>query len=194
LGIPWNDFWYFQGMDLLLRCKHWQLFLLVVGIPLVLQLVQNILLVWTQPQSPGSFSSLLGLLVIIPLFIYFIWIYSVGKKFNEGILGLFVSILGHIFLLIYFWSYSNWVNQAEGEEVLPISLLALIVFISFFTLFYALSFMAKALVQMERGTNIHSSEFYSEFIMALLFPLGIWLLQPRINRQAMPNPGDGKIQ
>lgn len=192
-------------MDIFLRCRHWQMFLLVVGIPLVLQLVQNILFVWTGPTSAGSFSSLLGLLVIIPLFIYFIWIYTVGKRFNESILGsgrkvrmfeisLFVSFFGHLFLLIYFWSYSNLINQAEGEELLPISLLALMVFISFFTLFYALSFMARALVQMERGSNIHSSEYYSEFIMALIFPLGIWLLQPRINRQAMLYNGNGRSQ
>lgn len=179
-------------MDILLRLKHWQIFLLVIGIPFVVQFIQNVWIITSGQEIGASYPSFLGLLLIIPLLIFFLWIGEVGKKFSKSeesppmktrkfILSLWVSCISNVFLLVYFWSYPQNLD-VEGEEVISITVIALIVFIALLTLFHCLSFMAKAIVQLERGREVTSSEFFSEFVMAVILPLGIWLLQPRINQ------------
>jgi hypothetical protein len=180
-------------MDILLKLKHWQIFLLVVGIPIVIQFIQTIWIVASGNEVEAGSAPSLGLLIIIPLLIYYLWIQQVGKKFSrsEGsppmktkkfLLSVWVSCFSNFFLFIYFWFYPYNLDRAEGEEVIPITVIALILFIALMTLFHCLSFMAKALVQLEREREITSSEFFSEFVMAVIFPIGIWLLQPRINQ------------
>ncbi|MEX2594602.1 MAG: hypothetical protein WD426_17660 [Anditalea sp.] len=103
-------------------------------------------------------------------------------KTKKFLISLWISCISNIFLLVYFWSYPRNLDRVEGEEVIPIIMIALIVFIALLTLFHCLSFMAKAIVQLERGRKVTSSEFFSEFVMAVILPIGIWLLQPRINQ------------
>ena len=178
---------------MLLRLKHWQIFLLIVGVPFAVQFIQNIWILYSGKEMEANYPSLLGLILIVPLLVYFLWIGEVGKRFSKSeasppmktrkfMLSLWVSGLSNLFLLGYFWSYPLYLDRVEGEEVIPITAIALIVFIALLTLFHCLSFMAKAIVQLERGREITSSEFFSEFVMAAILPIGIWFLQPRINR------------
>jgi hypothetical protein len=114
-------------MNILLTLKHWQIFLLIVGSPFVVQVIQSIWFITTEPEIQSSFPMVLGLIVIIPLLIYFIWIGTVGKRFSQSKISpsmktgkfeisLWISCLGHIFLLIYFWAYPHTAFEAEGEE------------------------------------------------------------------------------
>ncbi len=179
-------------MDIFRKLKHWQIFLLVVGIPILVQLIQNIIFL-ASDQEDVAYANSLGLVLILPLLVYYGWIGSVGMTFskrNSAVsmpvgrfrISLLVSCLTSVFLLIYFWAYPQTVQSADDEEAIPIMLVGLMVFIALFTLFYCLSFMARAIVQLERKRRINSAEFYSEFVMAVVFPIGIWLLQPRINK------------
>ena len=182
-------------MGKLLRLKHWQIFLLVVGIPLLVQLVQNIFIVIGGWSRQGPFFVLSGILLGFSLLIYYLWIGEVGRKLSENQLpgsmnvgrfrfSFWVSCISSIFLFIYFWYYDYNINQFSGGGIVPITLIGVIVFVALFTLFYCLSFMARAIVQRERAQKITSAEYFSEFIMAVMFPIGIWFLQPRINRLA----------
>jgi len=64
----------------------------------------------------------------------------------------------------------------------------IVVFLAIATLLLALSYVAKTLVRAERNANVNSSDFYGEFVMMLFFPIGIWLLQPRINEIHAKDP------
>ena len=180
-------------MELLRKLKHWQVFLLVVGIPLVLQLIQNIIFLSSADGNAADYGNSLGLLLILPLLVYYGWIGSVGSAYSQRNtavnmplgrfrLSLGTSVICSILLLVYFWAYPQYLRATDHEEAVPIILIGVLVFVALFTLFYCLSFMARATVQLERGRRVTSSEFYSEFVMAVVFPIGIWLLQPRINR------------
>lgn len=166
------------------------MFLLVVGIPVVIQIIQNILFITSRGTA---YPAGLELLLIIPVLIFYGWIGAVGSAFSRNSfpvqmprkkfsLSLWVSCLVSIFLFIYFWAYPLFLDSAGDEEIIPITVIGLMVFISLSTLFYCLSFMARSIVQQERESSIHSSDFFGEFVMAVFFPVGIWLLQPRINR------------
>jgi len=180
-------------MELLRKLIHWQIFLLVVGLPIVVQFIQNIIFLTSDQGNEAAYSTGLGLILILPLLIYYGWIGSVGMAFskrNTSVsmptgrfkISLWTSCICNLLLLVYFWAYPQNIRQTDGEEAIPIMLIGVLVFVALFTLFYCLSFMARAIVQLERGRRITSSEYFSEFIMAVIFPIGIWLLQPRINR------------
>ena len=179
-------------MGLLRKLKHWQISLLVVGIPIVLQLIQSIIFLPSAGGDEANYGNSLGLLLILPLLIYYGWIGSVGSAFSQRTsvsmptgrfrLSLWTSAICSILLLVYFWAYPQYLQATDNEEAVPIILVGVLVFVALFTLFYCLSFMARAIVQLERGRRVTSSEFYSEFVMAVVFPIGIWLLQPRINK------------
>lgn len=180
-------------MGLLIKLKHWQLFLLVIGLPIVLQLIQGMIFLSSADGNEANYGNSLGLLLILPLVIYYGWIGAVGRAFsqkNSAVtmpsgrfrLSLWTSAICSILLLAYFWTYPQYLQATDHEEAVPIMLVGVMVFVALFTLFYCLSFMARAIVQLERGRRVNSSEFYSEFVMAVVFPIGIWLLQPRINK------------
>lgn len=180
-------------MDLLKKLKHWQIFLLIVGMPVMLQLIQSIIFISSADGNVANYGNILGLLIILPLLIYYGWIGSVGSTFSQRNtavnmpigrfrLSLWTSGICSVLLTVYFWTYPQYLQATDNEEAVPIMLVGVLVFVTLFTLFYCLSFMARGVVQLERNRRVSSSEFYSEFVMAVAFPIGIWLLQPRINR------------
>lgn len=180
-------------MDLLKKLKHWQIFLLIVGMPVMLQLIQSIIFISSADGNAANYGNILGLLIILPLLIYYGWIGSVGSTFSQRNtavnmpigrfrLSLWTSGICSVLLTVYFWTYPQYLQATDNEEAVPIMLVGVLVFVTLFTLFYCLSFMARGVVQLERNRRVSSSEFYSEFVMAVVFPIGIWLLQPRINR------------
>jgi len=55
-------------------------------------------------------------------------------------------------------------------------------FFLLFCMFYCLYFNAKALKAAEWQRPVTFSDFAGEFFMIWFFPVGIWILQPRINK------------
>jgi hypothetical protein len=53
---------------------------------------------------------------------------------------------------------------------------------SMFCIFYCLYFNAKALKIVEWQRPVTFSDFAGEFFLIWFFPIGIWIIQPRINR------------
>lgn len=52
---------------------------------------------------------------------------------------------------------------------------------SMFCMFYCLYFVAKTIKTVELQRSVTFSDFVKEFLLAWFFPIGIWILQPRIN-------------
>lgn len=51
-----------------------------------------------------------------------------------------------------------------------------------FCIFYSLYFVAKTLKTAELQREVTFSDFVGEFFLAWFFPIGVWILQPRINK------------
>ena len=47
---------------------------------------------------------------------------------------------------------------------------------------YAMYFISKALVSVEKQEDVDYNQFGGVFLMLLFFPIGIWFLQPRIQK------------
>ena len=54
--------------------------------------------------------------------------------------------------------------------------------LSMFGIFYSLYFVAKTFKTVELQREVTFSDFAGEFFMIWFFPIGIWVIQPKINK------------
>jgi hypothetical protein len=88
-------------------------------------------------------------------------------------------------------------NFSAGEQLNPV-IFALIIplhLFSMFCIFYSLYFIAKALKTVESQKTVSFSDFAGEFFLIWFFPIGVWIIQPRINKlfETSVDDNDGEI-
>jgi hypothetical protein len=120
--------------------------------------------------------------------------------FSLGYMAFFMVLMG------YFWSFANTMtaNQISQENidatvnaletVQPehitaymkfIPLLFLLHFAAMFGIFYTMYFTTKTIKTAETQLEIlRFSDFAGEFFLIWIFPIGIWIIQPKINQIA----------
>ena len=170
-------------MKKILLLKHWQLFLLfylVSGIPQIFffEKIMNS----ERPQN------LIALVSVPSYFVYSFWIYSIGiyifRIKQEG-LNLTRFKISFFFLIIYFFFFlvlfafikldtlfaSAW---AVGFVILHL--------IAIFCYLYCAYFIARLLNSIEQKKSVGINEILGDIFFILFFPLGVWFVQPRLNK------------
>lgn len=195
-----------------LNAKHWQLFLLFFGVPFLIYIVAVATMVSQistgQNQEP-DIEFLLTIFRILPVFalvysiLYYGWHYSVGMglqsklppelKMNTGRFKIFfffpmvyLSILC-IALSIAFVPFIESIDSANPEKdlmIIPIAMAFMIPVHLFvvFCVFYTMYFAAKTIKTIELQRETKFADFAGEFFMIWFLPIGIWILQPMINK------------
>ena len=180
-------------MKKLLTLKHWQLFCLLVVLPFVLQLI-FLGIVLISMDTKWLFT-LFPLVILLCMAVFFGWMYTLGtqlvKKLPPGVrmnVGLFRILLAipviyttAIAVMIGFLPampalVSDEETMKVAEMIMPLHLL------SMFCMFYILYFNTKAFRSAELRRKVSFSDFMGEFFLFWFFPVGIWLLQPRISK------------
>ncbi|MGF1638744.1 MAG: hypothetical protein ACFCUU_16840 [Cyclobacteriaceae bacterium] len=176
-------------MDFFLKAKHWQIFLIVIGIPVLIEIIEG-LTVLSSDNEANAFRTILKLLLMVPLIALYSWLYAVGSLMQNRINSLLDTKSSYFPFLIYTSAIAAFLSLILAlfywQQLLMASAFiyvgfGVVVFMSVATLFLAVSFVAKTLVMAERNAEVRSSDFYGEYVMILFFFIGIWLLQPRVN-------------
>ena len=77
-----------------------------------------------------------------------------------------------------------------GPEGFHVSGLAALPFLYvFYAFFYCLAYPAKALKSIESGKDVSLGDYIGDFFLILFFPIGVWFIQPRLNKIAMKDKG-----
>ena len=188
--------------NLFLKAKHWQIFLLTYGIPLIFQMVFiSIMFSLFDPEKlsiPLVFPYIFAILFIIIVIsgtITLGWFYSVSVglqhkisdnvKMNTGFFkfclffpAAYISIFIFVFMISFFDAFTNQVIPDFG-------IFALIIpchFFSMFCILYCLYFTAKAIKTAEMQRRVRFSDFAGELFMLWFFFIGVWIIQPRLNK------------
>ncbi|MFC4870783.1 hypothetical protein [Negadavirga shengliensis] len=177
-------------MNIFLKLKHWHLFLLLIGIPFFVSLIFAIS-PFLDAKARSALDLAANLIMIIPFVSYFLWIWSSGswlsqKDNDRPVTGpyrftLSVATSFIMFSLLLVYNFIYWENEETPASWAYLAV-GLVMFVALFTWLYALTYLAKTLVRTERKSAVRSADYFSEFIMAVFLPIGIWFLQPRINR------------
>ena len=161
-------------MNFILRLKHWQIFLiLIVGL-----LIHNL----TIEDNP----TLSTILQVSGGMVYFLWILLVGHSlyqllpnkinlnYNLYIINTFVWLAAYIIVMVI----------SDGQGMTFTGVEALPGFYAFFAFLHFLIFPARILKSIEQDKKADIGECIGDFFLIVFLPIGVWFLQPRINKVA----------
>lgn len=188
--------------NLFLKAKHWQLFIPMFGLPILFQIV-NMIFMFSSVNENGSPESSIISLAFFPImmFLYvglmFGWFWSVATGLQEYIpiehrpnlkkykIFFFTPLFYISFLLIYIGTslFVGLSNDSTIDGIIGILMFVIIPLhlFSMFCMFYQLYFISKTIKMVVLKRPVIFSDFLGEFFMVWFLPLGIWVLQPKIN-------------
>ncbi|MGE0568855.1 MAG: hypothetical protein AB7O73_12990 [Bacteroidia bacterium] len=196
--------------DFFLKSKHWHLFMLFFGLPLVFAIVftfytiSTIIRSGTEPDPLFMFSYMEWLFAVVLIFtgLFYGWIWSIAiglqkmipeelqLKTNLFKVFFFVPIVFSILVMVWVWSIIHNIQETieYGEGFNPANFIITIILMipfnlfSLFCTFYCFYFAARTLktLELQRETNV--SDYILEIIMFWFYPVGVWLIQPKVNR------------
>ena len=189
-------------IQLFLKAKHWQLFILLFGSPMLVQGV-FITSMFSTILGDGEpdIDRIFGIMKFMPivmsviLLIYFAWFWSLGIGLNRLLpdtlkqkTGLFrLALVFPIMYIIFFLGFIGYMFVSLTSEmasvnsgiiffILPLHLLAMA------SMIYTLYFLAKTFKTAELRKEVSFSDFIGEFFMFWFYPIGVWFLQPKVNK------------
>jgi hypothetical protein len=181
--------------------KHWQLFLLVFAIPLVIQMVTMAILVAT--------GDLVMMQVVAPVIMVlylagtFGWLYTVATNLNERLpssvkmplnrfrILMIIPLLYLLFISFFLFGKMGdpeFIQEDPSHLVTALLVIVPVHLFSMFCIFYCIWFVAKSLKTVELQRRVSFSDYVGEFFLVWFFVVGVWLLQPRINKMFANTP------
>lgn len=171
-----------------LRAKHWQIFSLFFGIFLFASAaLMTSIVSTTQPNEVfGEADILYGATMVVFTLCFVGWFWCLGsflRAIADPALRLKIGFFrfAAIYALLYMPVFFALFN---GIAVHP-TLLGIIFPLHFFAMycmFYLLYFVSKSLTLAEGGKPASFYDYSGPFFLLWFFPVGIWIVQPRINR------------
>jgi len=193
-------------IDRFLRAKHWQMFTLTFGIPMLLQFIMMGFAISSlaagkapNPEIMFGYMKFFPIYMIIFSGAFFGWFYSVAiglqKKVPKDV-KMKVKKFRIIFFIpmVYILFITSFIgigvtdlietNTAPNPMmifsvmgiILPLHLLSMV------CIFYSLYFVAKTFKTVELQREVSFSDFAGEFFLIWFYPIGIWIIQPKINK------------
>ena len=161
-------------MGFILRLKHWQVFIIVI-----IGLFINNFTVVDQPI-------ITMILRVTGIVIFFGWWLLVGHSLYQ-LLPNKIDLNYNLFLInsfIWLASYTIVIVISDGEGMTFKGVAALPAFYVFYAFLHFLMFPVRTLKSIEKNQKASVSECIGDLFLVLFLPIGIWFLQPRINRVA----------
>ena len=176
-------------MKLFLLMKSWQVFGLVVVLPFVFQSIVMTKIMSSNLIDPKEIFDILLYMMLGFMAIFMTWFWSLGTGLNNLIkpeirpsskFFRFGIIYSALYMILFMFFMSRLIDQEKMGSmmgfVFPLHLFAM------FCMFYGLYFIAKNLVMAEKNEVVKFDDFSGPFFLIWFFPIGIWFVQPRINK------------
>lgn len=191
--------------DLCIYCcgVHWLIFLLVVGIPVVALMALPAVTAMAQKDTYLAMTLLTAtslLSTLLSMSILLNWLYAIGsglqpylpetaRSTGMGRLRLFMlmPIIYVACITIYMIGFSfkrgAYLASIPGAAFAITIMAALLLHLfSMFCIFYCLYVAARTLRATELKRPVTFGDFVGEFFLMWFFPVGVWIIQPRINK------------
>ena len=188
-------------IEKLLRAKHWQLFVATFGTVFIGQLIIMSFAFSSggDPKNILSAFAFLPFILAIVLYVQMGWQYGLIFKLKDKInspLNLpykrikaffFIPIVYFVIMLFgLFFVFSNVFTPGFRPGAGFVGVIALMVpvhFFSMFCMFHTMYFAAKTvkIVEMKKE-HVTFNDFAGEFFLIWLYPIGVWSLQPKVNK------------
>ncbi len=196
--------------NLFLKAKHWQLFLLMFGVPMFFYFIWIFVFIASlnssggRPEVGGMVAGMVlyAIIMLLVMFITYGWHWAVGVGLQSKIpehlrmktkFFRFTFFFPLIYMLIFFsfmgFSVTNMIGHENDPSLFGITFLAIVplhLFAMFCSL-YNLYFVSKTIKTVELQKELSFSDYAGEFFMIWFFFVGVWILQPKINEYVEEN-------
>ncbi|HXN26168.1 MAG TPA: hypothetical protein VN902_03545 [Candidatus Acidoferrales bacterium] len=171
---------------LFVRAKHWQIFLLFVLLGAISEfpVLGNFAAAVKSPEGYGAVLILTEVLTAMAVWCFLLWLWSAGsfltavapaplrlKKKFFSFTVLFTAIYVPVSIALF-----QSINPKLFVITIPVHLFAV------FCMFYNLYFVAEGLVIAEIRKRPSFFDCAGPFFLIWFFLIGVWFIQPRINR------------
>lgn len=157
-----------------LHARAWQVFFIVVGSYFTGQ--------YLLPQNTSHQTYALAVLAAICMSGVFGWLWLLGTSLNS-VVRLKYRESTRLLTLAVFVSTSYLVALSiSGKNPRVLYVLVPLTVVTFVSVIYLLDFVARSLVLAETGKAPTVRRYIRPLFLLAFFPLGIWFVQPRINR------------
>jgi len=179
-------------MTIFLRLKHWQLFLLLFGIPIIFQFVIMGSVIFSN--NPNTMLTAFPLMMFLIVAIFFGWFYALGTNLHKKLpidtpmnltkfkIFLFIPVVYMVLISLFMVVLVPALVVNGPQSFTSFAIIFPIHIFSMFCIFYCLYFISKALKTVESQRQVTFSDYAGEFFLIWFYPIGIWLIQPRINK------------
>jgi len=178
------------------RRKAWQIFAALVA-PMVIAQVYLAAAISSpsgmgQPPDTAALAELSRRMMIVTFLVFSLflsWLISIGWVSNNRVdatlrprkrwyFAAAIYSVAYIGLAGYFF-----VAFLETERDLPAIVVAMHL-LATVAIFYVLGFSSKNLIMAERQAPVSFFDYSGPFFLMWFFPLGVWFVQPRVNKLA----------
>lgn len=165
-----------------LKLKHWQIFIVMI----IAFTLMN-----TSVEGDSMVS---GILVTIGGLIWFGWMLLTGNSLFQ-LLPARIKMNHALYLINSFLWLSTYVIimiLSNGEGMTFDGLVAIPFFYIVFAFLHFFAFPAKVLVSLEKDGVASFGEYFGTALLIFFLPIGIWFVQPRINKVADKSASDSE--
>ncbi|TGL31332.1 hypothetical protein EHQ52_15455 [Leptospira koniambonensis] len=167
------------------KLKAYQLFLLLI-VPFVIGLFYPIFSILIRREfDPKQ----MGFIFLLWVFLFFFWLLELLIQLNRqmsmvqripGNIGILFASINLLFVVMLFILIFIPLLATQFESI-RIVIFAIAIMIPFWNL-YVIRTIAKNIKMIELQKDISLGEYIKEFFLLLFFPIGIWILQPKIRK------------
>lgn len=189
-----------------LKAKHWQLFILLIVIPIIFQMVMMSMMISNalslQNPNPDFMNNYFNYFIVIMILYLFglmgwFWSMAIGLqsklpyhvKMRVNLFKFFFFVpVTYISLILIGMKYLSYNAQDFFEAVNPNILGVIFVVIiplhlfSMFCMFYMIFFAAKTVKSVELQKEAEIGDYIVDMLLLWFYPVGVWIIQPRINK------------
>ncbi len=173
----------------LLKIKAWELFFLAFVAQFIVMGFSFLVVYITDSLVIGVIIN--QIIMILSFLVILRWEWLIGTKINLKISEkirpkpaffkfaiIFCTVFAVSFTLLFIMT--AFIDIASPELLSKLIMLLLVFDICL--LVYSSNFVAKNLVMYEKGRSVNFLEYLSTFFMLWFYPIGVWMVQPRVNR------------
>lgn len=186
-------------MNIFLRAKHWQLFLVIYGLPILIQILAIAGLISVDaPILPYLFWDLVFITILtLSLGVILSWMGSVSLRLQEKLpqgmqmkVGLFKAFLIFPLLCILVFAVINlkilfapvFCQVGTGFDPMAMGIIFPMQIFAMFCMIPTIWFTAKTIKSVDLQREAKFRDFSREFFLIFFYILGVWLIQPKVNR------------
>jgi hypothetical protein len=170
-------------MKIFLVGKHWQIFIVIMGPLIVFKTVS--LLINARLDFHFKYAPYFGVLATSALFL---WLWTiVNTSRNTGLVLKSYKYSLFNFSVVYIWIYITVVMALITQEIIPFFGSATRPFDIIFCIaaLYCFGFTAQLIKSVELNRPANVDEYLRYFFLLYFYPIGMWIIQPKINAMFM---------